>query len=254
MSSPELLTPDLVRRFTASHLAYWLFDWDGTLVDLAPRPDAIKVPPALLDHLRRLEKSHPGRVAVISGRSLDDLETWIPLPRLILVGNHGAEWRVEGQRRHAPQDPGAAAALDAVRTPLHDLARSLPGTALEDKGWTFSFHVRGLGAEERETCRTVIQAIVGPHPALCIRPADGCWEIRPVLGPTKGDAVKRLLSNAPASAVPCVFGDDWTDEDAFEAVGTGLTVVVGNRRPTRARYHLPTPRHVRALLQNLTAY
>jgi trehalose 6-phosphate phosphatase len=248
-SNPEPLTVFTIR---SARPATWVFDWDGTLVDLAASPSAITVPPHLIEDLARLSEMYRGRVAVVSGRQLRDLASYIPLPNLTLVGNHGAEWRVDGREWVDKPPPAAVPALEAVRGALAELAVHWPQSRLEDKGWTLSFHVRGVDRLHWPFIGHTIQRIVAEVPALRLAPADACWEIRPVGGPTKGDAVQKLAALWSDPRPMAIFGDDWTDEDGFRAGGDeAVTVVVGSRRPTHARYCLDQPSSLRALLHEI---
>ena len=228
---------------------FWVFDWDGTLIDIAPTPDSIIVPPEVLQHLGILQK-HCRRVAIISGRALHDLEQRIPLPELSLIGNHGAEWRIDHQHGTWKLSDSEKRELKGATATLFNLAEQFPASTLENKEWTVSFHVRNLAPPEKEQVQLAISHEMQQFPHLEIRPANACWEVRPLGTPNKGDALKRLID---AEVTPLVFGDDWTDEDMFFASPkNAITVVVGKRRPTHARYSLSSPEELRALLAHIT--
>lgn len=246
-SSPEPLTRQIVETALTKGPVYWIFDWDGTLVELAATPTDIIVPPTLLTDLGRLADISDGRVAIVSGRSAMDLQKLVPVAGLTFVGNHGVEWRQSGKHWTEPILSEVQRDLAAALDPLRRLESQYPGSILEDKQYTISFHVRQVPTEQRNAIHVLLQQVVGALPSLALREADACWEIRPVNGPTKGLAVAKLLEHDAPRAL--IFGDDWTDEDAFAAAPPdSLTVIVGSRRPTRAHYHLDSPRLLRALL------
>lgn len=254
MSEPKPLTWAVLGAWLSSHSRpYWIFDLDGTLIDLAARPSAVSVSPRLIASLERLNLLFEGRVAIISGRALADLESLLPLP-LTLVGNHGAEFRHRGARWEVPQEERVREALDDVRPPLRDLESKWRGSFLEDKGPSISFHVRGLKASEADACVLELQRLMERRTVLRLHPGQACWEIRPGQGPDKGQALEVLLASE-ADAQPLVFGDDVTDEDAFRAAALhqSLTVIVGPRRPTLAERSLGQPRDLRDLLDRLTS-
>lgn len=250
MLSPEPLTRPIIRGALQNPSVYWIFDFDNTLVDLAPVPDAITVPPQLLSDLDRLAQQFAGRVAIVSGRSAADLHRWLPLPHLTYIGNHGAEWIQNERPGHQPVSRAVQQDLDAVRIALHRFESLYPGSLLEDKSHSLSFHYRGVPSAERIALHKAMVAVLAGTSQVELRPALDCWEIRPRGGPTKGDAVRRLLRQTPA--YPLIFGDDLTDEDAFAAAPPdSLTVIVGDRRPTQARFQLSSPRVLRQLLSDL---
>ena len=254
MSEPNALTWEVLSDWLSRHpRPYWFFDLDGTLIDLASRPDAVSVSPDLIASLERLQSRFDGRVAIVSGRSLADLESRVPVP-ITRVGNHGAEFRQGGARWVLPLDRRVQDAFDRLRPHLRALASQYPGAFLEDKGPTISFHVRHLSPSETNSARHALQRLMAREAGLVMRPAQACWEIRPEHGPDKGLALETLLG-AGGDDEPIVFGDDVTDEDAFRAAARhhGLTVVVGPRRPTQAGYRLDRPSDLRDLLHRLTS-
>lgn len=253
MSNPKPLTLEHLRGVLEKDSGYWMFDLDGTLIDLAARPDGIDVPTPLLRDLTSLMNLQGGRVALISGRALIDLKAQIPIPTLTLVGNHGGEWRLDGQEWTVDLSDQTRACMQRVRARLHTLQhRFSPQLLIEDKRISLSVHVRHLTAPEKSQCERALREIIDPRDPLELRPAEECWEIRPRFGPNKGDAVRQLLSHRTTAVIPIVFGDDWTDEDAFVAANpNGITVIVGDRHPTQARFGLPSPAALRTLLHQI---
>lgn len=251
-SNPKALSASTLRDLLREKPVQWIFDWDGTLVDLADHPWAICVPSSLIRDLKIIHKHSSYPLVVLSGRSLADLEGFIPLPEITLIGNHGAEWRVGGAKTVVPPDPKAQASLKALAKPLDALRHRFQGSEWEDKQFTVSFHMRQVDPHRWEDLGEQLASLLEDHDHLELRPAKACWEIRPKHGATKGDAVQILLRDHQSRVRPIVFGDDWTDEDAFEATAEdGITVIVGSRRPTRARYHVATPAHLRELLNQV---
>ncbi len=231
---------------------FWIFDWDGTLIDLAPTPDSIQVPPETIDHLEILRRHCAGRVAIVSGRALKDLESRIPLPQLSLVGNHGAQWRVNGQYGVKKLGQAEADELKEATAILSRLSQKYPGSELENKEWTLSFHVRNVDPKKHQSVREAVYHGIRQFLHLQIRPAKSCWEIRPLSAPSKGDAVKHLAGDA---LTPVIFGDDATDEDMFlTAPAHAITVIVGPRRPTQARFSLSSPKALRDILRELAGH
>lgn len=251
MSNPE---PLVWKRLEGSEsVRGWIFDLDGTLLDIAPRPDAVQVPNTLLQTLTGLMRRFGGQVAIVSGRSLPDLMRLLPIPSLTLVGNHGAEARWREQRIEFAAEGVELQVLDRIRPQLQRLPKKFPGLQVEDKGWTVSVHVRHVAAPLLDQVEETLRQLIAEG-ELYLRPAQACWEIGSRQGATKGDAVRWLRRQWRNPEPLAIFGDDVTDEDAFNAKGPrDVTVIVGSRRPTCAQYYLQTPTDLRLGLQSLVS-
>lgn len=198
-------------------------DFDGTLVEIAERPDAVIVPTELPPLLERLSAHLGGAVAVISGRPLAELDHFLPIP-IAKAGSHGAVLRP------LPQGPLEEPALPsppaAWRVRLAALAESFPGAFIEDKQHGFVLHYR-QAPEAGPVSRTLLESLVAEAPdSFALLPARMAWEVTP-RGVSKGTAVTSLMARKPfAGRVPVFVGDDVTDEAgmavARAAGGMGL--------------------------------
>jgi trehalose 6-phosphate phosphatase len=228
-----------------------LLDFDGTLVALADVPDEVVVPAALLDLLARLSERMEGRVAIISGRSLAQLDALLgPVAQSIaLSGSHGCEHRWSGVDA-APVRPRA---LDAIAERFRAFAAPHPEMAVEEKSFGVALHYRRVPAlaEAAEALARMLAEETG----LAYQPGRALAEIR-VPGSDKGVAVARLMQRAPMSGTrPIMIGDDETDESAFIAALDlgGVAIAVGERPSANARHHLPDPEAVCAWLWEMAA-
>lgn len=209
-------------------------DFDGTLVELAPRPDAIRVPAALGARLGRLSDRLDGRFALISGRSIVDLERHLGMIDVACAGSHGAHRRLRGGAKlggepaSLPHD-----AVDAVRA-----FAAGHGFDLEDKPHGAVLHYRAR--PQLEALGAAFAAELAERHGLQVKHGKYMVElVRP--GVDKGEAVRAFMQVAPfAGARPVFVGDDVTDEDGFAAVEElgGFGVLVGTRTPTAARHAL----------------
>ncbi|GAM02942.1 putative trehalose-phosphatase [Sphingomonas parapaucimobilis NBRC 15100] len=211
-------------------------DFDGTLVDLADNPEAVHVGVALSDRLDALAAHMPGRLAIVSGRSIAQLDALFgpQAQHFTLAGSHGAERRSPGDGHVQPDKPAnLATATDEMRTvaEAHDLY-------FETKSFGAGLHYRRKPEAEPLALREAT-AIAERH-GLTLQPGKMMVEIR--LPGDKGQAIEMLMQ-APAmrGTVPIFFGDDVTDEDGFAAAAAlgGAGVLVGPMRETAARYRLP---------------
>lgn len=244
MTSPPPLTHD----------AALFIDVDGTLLDLAPRPDLVEVPAGLPCLLARLAAQRDGALALVSGRQLADLDRLFPSWRGPVAGLHGAQRRradgsFDENTDHA--GAGAAEALDRLRPKIADAAARLPGVWLEDKGGTLALHYRAAPEREAEV-RAFAERMVG-EAGGSLRSIAGKMVVE--LQPSqhgKGRAIAAFLREAPfAGRRPVFLGDDTTDEDGFTEVNRrgGVSIRVGEPNPaTAAEYALPSVAATRAWL------
>jgi trehalose 6-phosphate phosphatase len=222
-------------------------DLDGTLLEIAPRPELVRAPDGLAELLTRLTEQRDGALAVISGRRIDDFDRYLRPWRGAASGVHGAERRDAGSRIVAsgdrPDDRRAAAALDRLRPALRELERRLPGVLVEDKGRTLAIHYRQAPDREGEV-RAVVAGLLRQEDEV-LRLIDGkmVLELKP-LHYDKGRAIAAFMAEPPFHGrVPVFVGDDTTDEDGFAEVNRrgGLSVRVGApNAATAAAYALPS--------------
>jgi trehalose 6-phosphate phosphatase len=211
-------------------------DLDGTLIDFADHPSDIDVDEVLRNDLLALDAALQGRLAIISGRSIDDLNAHLRVPGLSLAGSHGLEFQRAGKPPMRPERPRslnrAVAELRKYAEPRGLVVETKPaGAALHFRNDPTASEeaigfVKGLARE----CQFEFQ--LGTMVA----------ELRP-FGSNKGSIVRQFMKEPPFDAGrPVAVGDDLTDEDAFEAAIAlgGHAVLVGAERRTAADYRLPS--------------
>ena len=138
-----------------------LLDVDGTILDLAPTPQSVRVPPALPKALARLSRRVDGALAFVSGRKIDDLDRLFAPLQLPAIGGHGAELRLNGR---APRDPPRASLLDStLKRQLAGIATVAPGVLAEDKGYSLALHYR-LAPEQETIVRDAAAAVCADQP------------------------------------------------------------------------------------------
>lgn len=210
-------------------------DFDGTLVDLAETPDSIRVSPQLGPLLDRLRRRLDGRLAIVSGRSLADLERHIPSSGIAFSGSHGLELRLADGTRLPLSVP---IGLDDVRERVKRFADGADGLLVEEKPAGIALHYR-LAPGESERAARFMDALAAER-GWTVQRGNQVVELRPS-GATKGDALRAFMTEPEFLAARPVFvGDDLTDEHAFEAASDlgGAGVLVGPLRETAARYRL----------------
>jgi trehalose 6-phosphate phosphatase len=224
-------------------------DVDGTLLDIASRPDAVVVDPSLRSTLHALRDRLGGALAPLSGRPLHDIDALLGLASSAAAGLHGAELR--GPDGGAMATPFLHAALDAARAQASKLAGTNPGVLVEDKGVAIALHYRAAPNAEMDVRRAAIAMLEQAGPDYELLYGKLVIELKPKHA-DKGTALATLMNTEPfAGRRPWMIGDDLTDEDAFvqaNALG-GVSVIVGPRRPTLANFALPGPAAVRAWME-----
>ena len=230
--------------------ADWAFflDVDGTLLDFAAHPQEVRVETELLELLKRLRTAAGGALALVSGRSVEDIDKLFAPLAFPAAGQHGTERRTAAGtvRRHMPPlDNLGRAAADMVR-----LTAAHTGLVLENKGMTLALHYR-LAPTLRVLAEREMRAIAaGLGDAFELQTGKFVMEIKPS-GKNKGSAIAEFIAEAPfAGRRPVFVGDDLTDEPGFDLVNRagGHSVKVGPGI-TQARWHLFDAAAVRRWLE-----
>jgi len=223
-------------------------DFDGTLVDIAPRPELVRLKREAQKVLRRLSKHPLATVVIVSGRRRGELLEHIAVPDIHYFGLYGWE-----RDEHSALPPNSQKALREIREKLDPLLKKYPKLWIEDKTSSLSVHLLHVPANLHEALRKDLTATLQPfektlHAVGNIRDV----EVLPRSIPGKGLAVKEFLRDtADKESLPFYFGDDYSDESGFVAVGRGASVHVGKSRPTKARYRVKTPAETAKALERI---
>jgi trehalose 6-phosphate phosphatase len=224
-------------------------DVDGTLLDLAPRPGAVFVPPSLISSLAKAETALGGALALVSGRSIDDLDRLFAPLQLRASGVHGAQMRL-CPRMSKETDDEAAALSRKMWMALTEILFDFPGTFAENKRYSFAVHYRTVPMLKRRL-RAALTALMSAHADLELEMIHGhsVFEIKR-RGFDKGKAIERFIARKPfLGRLPVFIGDDTTDEAGFAAVVShgGRAFSVGRERPGIS-FVFPAPDSVRRWL------
>lgn len=228
----------LSSRLPPPALSALLLDVDGTLLDIAPTPDAVSVPLSLPGILGRLRAHLGGALAVVTGRPVEQVEALLGHALQAIAGEHGGAIRAapgEAIERVSLPDPPVEWTIEAAR-----IVERHPGSLLEQKQRGFVFHYR-LAPEHGPALGSAAAALIaGERDRFRVTEALMAWEVRP-RGADKASAVEALMLLAPFEGRrPIFIGDDETDRDGMRAAvamgGAGLWVpdVFGNASGVRA--------------------
>jgi len=245
--------------FKESRLCLFL-DYDGTLSPIAKAPHKAVIPYAVKSLLKKLSRKPGCMVAIISGRSLVDVKKRVGVKGIIYSGNHGLE--VEGPKiRYKPVVPARyRKALVKIKEGLKEKLKGIKGVIIEDKWLSLALHFRQVKKRDVNLIKTVFrEATIIPSVVkeIKVRAGKKVLEAGFPVEWDKGKITLWLLSRQKFSAggkeVAAVYiGDDTTDEDAFKALRKGgITVFVGEKKPSYAKYYLNNSKEVYKFLKRL---
>jgi trehalose 6-phosphate phosphatase len=213
-------------------------DADGTLLEIAPRPDEVAAAPGLVATLGDLFRSLDGAAAFVSGRRIADLDGIFKPLLFPAAGAHGLERRrADGTCVRFESAPF----VNSIRRQLETALPDHPGLLLEDKGLTVAVHYRKAPELERDILDLARTLVAGRERDIRLLEGKMVIEFQPLLA-DKGRAIHAFMAEPPfRGRRPVFLGDDVTDEDAFKEVNRlgGATVLIGLPRRTVARWRLP---------------
>jgi trehalose 6-phosphate phosphatase len=237
-NSPPPLDPKISALF---------LDIDGTIAEIVARPRDVVPDAELTSILERAVAIMDGRVAVLTGRSIEDADG-------ILEGRVVSVGAVHGLMRRMPDGAVTTTTAGPVRLSeakrlLLAFAQTLPGVLVEDKGLSMALHYRQV--PDAASAVSAATGRIARTAGLVVQAGSMVSEVR-AAGPDKGDSLEEFLNVPPfAGFMPVMVGDDLTDECAFAAADRlgGYGILVGPPRPSAARYRLPSVAAVRSWLR-----
>jgi trehalose 6-phosphate phosphatase len=222
-------------------------DVDGTLLDFVADPATAEAPPDLQRTLARLSTALGGALAIVSGRSIADLDRLFAPLRLPLAGQHGAEAR-RGEKVRIFAPPSQA--LKAILAPIAAFAAGETAIRIERKGLSLAIHYRGAEGA-RDALRAILDKAMAEYGSeYQLLASHLAFDVRP-RAVNKGVALDWFMDAAPfAGRVPIFIGDDRTDEDGFAAALArgGHAIKIGARGESVAPWNLAAPGELRTWL------
>lgn len=247
----EVCAAGLLKEITAHPEALALFlDLDGTVLDIAARPEEIVIPAGLAKILRRIEAGFGGALAVITGRPVADVDRFLTPFTPIVAGVHGAQLRVSGEgETRTIAKPLEPALIQAVAC----FALVFPGVLVEPKGQSIAVHYREVPEAEPEIEAGLLRLLERTADHLILLKGRRVLEIVPG-SVSKGEALATLMGLPVfAGRRPVMIGDDASDEAAFAVAqrlgGWGLKVAGEHFAESKATFQAPV--ETRAWLMEL---
>ena len=240
--------PGIIARLKAAEHRALLLDFDGTLANLRRRPVDVRLSTRTRDALARLLRHRDLYVAIVSGRRVRDLHARVGTKGIHYFGLYGFEWPGKPLRLSKSAKP----ALRLAKRDARSLLAHCPGVWIEDKGLSFAVHYRGARPEVARVARESLLALLASWSHVFhVFNGDNVWEVLPREIPGKDVAVKTILKKLPRGSLMIYVGNDATDEAAFAVLVDQITVRVGKRHGTQARFFLRTPADVLQFLERL---
>jgi trehalose-phosphatase len=249
----------LENRLSGKSLFLFL-DYDGTLTPIVEIPDKALISRQTKSLLNKLSKKSHCSVAIISGRSLNDIKTIVGIKEITYVGNHGLE--IEGPK--IKFESRVSSRLKLIMRRIYEDAicefSKIKGVLVEDKGLAITIHYRLVDEKDLQKFLTVFNEITHPYivrSKIKINSGKKVYEIKPPLIWDKGKVVLWLLArqqflSGENKVFPVYIGDDVTDDDAFRALkNKGLTIFVGGQKVSEASYYLEDTVEVSECLSRL---
>lgn len=238
---------------SARCLALFL-DFDGTISPIVPTPAEAAIDTSIKSIIEHLRDLGGVELAIVSGRRLADVSARAGIEGIVYVGNHGLEIETRDLCFREPQAEALRLELKRLVLRLELLLADTSGIEIEEKGLSVAVHYRRVHPTIQSWVETSVYETVGKSQVLMPVAGKMVIDIRPRLAWNKGSAVKWILDRlSQHDVLPIYIGDDTTDEDAFSALESGLTIHVGEPVETSARFWVPDVAGVRAFLEQIYA-
>ncbi|MFA4916714.1 MAG: bifunctional alpha,alpha-trehalose-phosphate synthase (UDP-forming)/trehalose-phosphatase [Syntrophales bacterium] len=243
-------TSELKEKISTS--IFLFLDYDGTLTPIVELPDQAFIPDDIRSLILRLKEYIP--VAVVSGRSLQDIKTKVGIEGIVYVGNHGAEiW--DGKKAIINKESKVEnRILKQLLNRLKEALLHIQGVIIEDKHFTVSIHFRMVKVKYLGELFDKFWDIAKDfESSFKITSGKKVFELRPLNAWDKGNAVSWIIKNMGSGRIPLYLGDDITDEDAFRALkGIGMSISIGVC--SEADYYLKNQQEIKKFLQQLLKF
>lgn len=240
--------PEIKKRIERAGGYVLMLDFDGVISPLTPIPARAFLPPLTKKTLEFLSGHNP--IAIISGRALADIKKKVSIKNIIYSGNHGLEWQFNGQAMKKNLPRPMIRAIANLKKPLQKIVRQYPGALLENKQISLALHYRRMPAKLLPGLKQLVtDAFLNFADLLEFTKGKKFFEFRPRLNWNKGHFAELAIKKAGKSRLPIYIGDDHTDENVFKTLPHGITVRVGRKQNSRAKFYLKNISEVNGFLE-----
>lgn len=240
---PEYFFENNDPRLKGNSLDFFLFfDFDGTLVPIQDSPARCLLSPRTKSQLEKVSLSEKVSMAILSGRSVNDIIKRIQIQGIYFGGNHGLEISGPNLIYCHPDALYGKRAIDRMLKKIEKKISTISGALIERKRFGFSLHYRMADADGKGLIKKIFYEIIADSTdpqAFSVLRGKKVLEVVPRVKWDKGKAAMFLLQNKKKEYMPIYVGDDVTDEAAFDALRVrGVTIRVGRSKKTKAEYYL----------------
>ncbi len=245
----------------AGKFIFLFLDYDGTLSPIVDSPDQAVLSLKARELLKNLRDCPRCKIAIISGRKLEDIRSSVGIEGIIYAGNHGLEIEGPKIRFRSLVPSGYLKLLQRIKAELERGISPFAGAFIEDKGLILSLHYRQVDKKDIQGLKLIFDKTVSVYFAkdrIRVKAGKMVFEIQPPVAWNKGKAALWLLARqsfalkGKPNIIPLYIGDDVTDEDAFKAFeNRGITVRIGETEDSRAKYYLKSTDEVFTLLKDI---
>ena len=230
-----------------------LLDYDGTLTPIVSRPELAVLSDDMRDVLKKIAKRYP--LAIISGRSLEDVKKLVDVENIYYAGNHGFEITNDVKLVN-PDAEKIKPVINEICRKMQKRLIHIKGSIVENKGLTASVHYRMVSNDDFIELEKIFDEVAASYVKdgkIRITKGKKVFEIRPNIEWDKGKAVEFVIDAIGKKGTPVYIGDDRTDEDAFTILkDKGITVLVSEKiKETNAEYYLRNVDEVKIFLEGL---
>ncbi len=241
----------IITLFKTNPIKVLILDFDGTLTLVVNTPNRVELSKSMRNLLIKLSKKQGFYLAILSGRELKDIKKKIGLPNIIYGGNHGLEGEIFGEKYIFPVPNETLRALGKIQEQLNQITDKFKGIFIEDKSLTLSFHYRLAEEQQVPEIKLLINQILNPYIAdelVSIFAGKKVINITPNVKWNKGHfaalIMKKITDRVKARSIAIVIGDDITDEKTFQQLKNQITITVGKKYQSKAKYYMKNTKEV----------
>jgi len=243
----------ILKQLKSAEVVIFMFDFDGTLSPIAPTPKQAFLPVSTKKILEKLCKF--SFVAIITGRSLEDIKKKVGIKKIIYAGNHGTEWQIGKQKKTIKISRLSCQKLAEVERKFKDLVSRYPSLLVDEKKQGFSVHYRKLSASRQSKFSKEAEKIIASYKRskfISFFYGKKVLEAVAKTGWNKGKFAKFLIGylkkKYKKDILPVYIGDDTTDESVFLNLKTAITARVSRDKKSFAKYFIKNQRDVNKAL------